>query len=384
MYFDFATWLRIARLILSEPFRWKRALFLWGVFSGLTVLSIINMVLLGLDVLVFPRLRKKQVEAPIFIVGNGRSGTTHIHRILSADGDRFSFFKTWELLAPSLIQHKIVDGFDWADRRLLGGWIRRRLQQSEDGALDEIRKLHDWQSTGSEEDDFVMFANWSSVSLTFPFPYPELEYLFWTDREPEAKRRRILNFYAAMLKRLLYAREGPGRGTRIHCSKSPQFTLKMRGLLEQFPDARFIVMLRHPNETIPSLLDLMSQYWRGMGASPDLVEGSANLLGEIQIEQYKYAVEVADSLPENQRVIVEFRDLLSDPKRVVENIYDRFGLEMSKEFDHFLDEEREAAKTFKSEHEYELAGQGPERERVERELSDLFDRFDWPRKQAGG
>ena len=63
--------------------------------------------------------------------------------------------------------------------------MQRRLKKSEDETLGEIRKLHDWQSTGSEEDDFVMFANWSSVSLTFPFPYPELEYLFFTDRNPQ-------------------------------------------------------------------------------------------------------------------------------------------------------------------------------------------------------
>ena len=373
MYIDFKTWFRILGLIIREPFRLRRALFLFAVFSALTLLSIVNLVCLTLDRLLFPRLRDQRVEAPIFIVGNGRSGTTHIHRILSADGERFSFFKTWELLLPSVLEHRVVDALDAFDRRVLGGWVRRRMTQSEDDALGDIRKLHDWQSTGSEEDDYVMFANWSSVSLTFPFPYPELDYLFWTDREPAAKRRRIIGFYASMLERLLYCRDGH----RIHCSKSPQFTLKMRSLLEQFPDARFIVMLRHPFETIPSLLDLMSLYWRKMGAPESLVEGSAKLLGEIQIAQYRYAVEVADELPENQRIIVEFRDLVADPKRVVEQIYDRFGLEISDEFDHFLEGEREAAKTFRSQHEYEPEGQGPDRERVARELADLFERFDW-------
>jgi hypothetical protein len=136
-------------------------------------------------------------------------------------------------------------------------------------------------------------------------------------------------------------------------------------------------MLRHPYETIPSLLDLMSQYWRGMGASEDLVEASANLLGEIQIEQYRYAVEFVDQLPKERSIIVEFRDLLADPKRVVEDVYQRFGIEMSDEFANFLVAENEAARTFKSRHEYEPEGQGPERERVAHELADLFARFDW-------
>ncbi len=373
MYFDFATWARIPRLILAEPFRPKRALFLWSLFLGLSLLSLVNLICLALDRILFPGHRSTPVDAPIFIVGNGRSGTTHIHRMLAADGERFSYFKTWELLLPSIVQHEVIGLLEALDRRLLGGLVRRRMRQTEDQTLEDVRKLHDWQSTGSEEDDFVMFTNWSSVSLTFPFPYVELEYLFWTDREPPEKRRRILGFYRSMLQRLLFCRGGG----RIHCGKSPQFTLKMRSLLEVFPDARFIVMLRHPYETIPSLLDLMSRYWRGMGAPEALVDASAKLLGEIQIAQYRHAVEVADELPDSQQVVVEFRDLLADPKSVVQQIYARFGLEISEDFDRYLEEERRAAKAFRSQHEFEPEGSGPARDRVHRELADLFERFGW-------
>ena len=54
MYFDFGTWGRIARLIRSEPFRPKRALFLLSVYVGLNLLSIINMLSLALDQVFFP------------------------------------------------------------------------------------------------------------------------------------------------------------------------------------------------------------------------------------------------------------------------------------------------------------------------------------------
>lgn len=373
MYFDFDTWFRILRAIVGEPFRPRRALFLWGVFLGLTLLSITNVICLALDRILFPSFRDTPVEAPIFIVGHGRSGTTHLQRILSADAERFSFFKTWELLLPSILQHKMLGLLEAFDRRVLGGFLQRHLESGGDQALEDIRKLHDWQATGSEEDDFVLFVNWSAVNLTWLFPYTELEHLFWTDRQTPEKRRRILGVYRGMLQRLLYCREGG----RIHCGKSPPFTLKMRSLLETFPDARFIVMFRHPHEMIPSLLDLLAQYWRGMGAPESRIRSSAELLGEVQIEQYRYATEVADSLPREQQIIVEFRNLLADPKKVVEEIYNRFGLEISAEFDAILDEEREAAKGFRSQHEFEPEGYGPDRERVHRELADLFERFGW-------
>jgi hypothetical protein len=114
-----------------------------------------------------------------------------------------------------------------------------------------------------------------------------------------------------------------------------------------------------------------------MGAPEDRVESSAALLGEIQLAQYRHAVEVVDELPPDRAMIIEFRDLLADPKKVVEEIYGRFGLEISQAFDDYLEDEREAARTFRSQHEFEPEGLGPERERVHRELADLFERFDW-------
>ncbi len=231
MYFDFATWSRIARLISREPLRLKRAMFLWTVFVGLSVLSIVNLICLALDHVFFPRFRDTPIEAPIFVVGNGRSGTTHIQRILSADGDRFSYFKTWQLMVPSILQHKALELLAAIDRRVLGGLVQRRLRRGEDQALEEVRKLHDWQSTGSEEDDFVMFTNWSSVSLTLPFPYAELEYLFWTDREVPEKRRRILGFYRSMLQRLLFARREAGSTA----ARAPSSRSRCGGFWSCFP-----------------------------------------------------------------------------------------------------------------------------------------------------
>ena len=39
----------------------------------------------------------------------------------------------------------------------------------------------------------------------------------------------------------------------------------MEALIEAFPDARFVVPIRNPNETIPSLLKLMRSGWKRLG-----------------------------------------------------------------------------------------------------------------------
>ncbi len=377
-YFDFPTWGRVARLISSERSGAKRKLFLWGVYAGLTVAAAISAVGLALDNLLFRGWRKVEPQPPIFIIGNGRSGTTHLHRLLTADQGKFSYFKTYELLMPAVIQKKAFLAIAHIDRSWFGSAGARWFRAREEESLGEVRKLHDWQSTGSEEDDMIMFNNFSALSLIWPFPYPELGYLYDTDKMPERERRRIVGWYRDMIKRQLYT----NGAALIHCAKSPQFTLKMRALAETFPGARFVVMMRHPYECIPSLIDLMSWYWRNMGAPQPVIEAEAHQFREKMIEQFRYAVDVADAMPGDRCAMVRFEDLLADPKAVVLELYQRFGLTVSPAFDEYLEGERQHALSFRSKHQYERLNDETLRQRLNAELDDLFERFSWPREQA--
>ena len=80
---------------------------------------------------------------PVFIVGHARSGTTLMHRLMSADGDRFSYFLYWETFFPSLLQKKIIRAFGRIDSTLLGGLIDKKLK-----ALRNAR----WEKAFQERD----------------------------------------------------------------------------------------------------------------------------------------------------------------------------------------------------------------------------------------
>lgn len=373
MDFDFANWWLILRRIAGEPFRWKRKLFLYGVFLALSVFSAASGLGLALDRILYPGFRKVRVASPVFIVGNGRSGTTHMHRLLAGDANRFSWFRTWEMLLPSIVQRRLVHGLAALDRRLLGGRIARRLQSTEDAVFADVRGKHNWRLDGPEEDDFLLFNNWSSGSLVFPFDYAELIEQLYGDRQSEAAQRRQFRFYRGLVQRqlYLYGRE------RIHCCKSPSFTMKIRVLRAYFPDARFVMMMRHPAESIPSLVDLMSWYWRGFGSPPEQVEAAAGALAEANVDNYRFMAELADELPADHCAVVDYRALCRDPKAAVEAVYARFGFGVDPEYAAFLEREREAAASFVSGHDYDPEGQGPGRARLHRELAPLYARFGW-------
>jgi hypothetical protein len=373
MYFDFRTWFFILRQMAFEPFRPRRALFLGGVFTGLTLFGAASFVALALDYVFFPGFRRVEVRKPIFIVGNGRSGTTHMHRLLSGDEDRFTYFRTYEMLLPSILQKKILWWLGDIDRLLLGGAIQKRLKATEDDALGEIRSKHNWQLDGAEEDDFLWYHNFSSGSIFWPFNYPELVSLLRADHLPERTRRRQFGYYKSLIQRQLYLYGED----KVHCCKSPSFTQKVRALYETFPDARFVMMFRHPAESIPSLVDFMSWYWRGFGSPPDLVDACAAELGEANIENYRYLARMIEELPKDQQCVVDFEALVRDPKAAMEELYGRFGLEITAEFGAFLDAEREKAKRFVSGHDYDPEGQGPARARLYQELGYMYPRFGW-------
>ena len=49
------------------------------------------------DDLLYPDWREQKIKAPLFIVGNARSGTTFAHRVLASSSSSFTYFRTWEV-----------------------------------------------------------------------------------------------------------------------------------------------------------------------------------------------------------------------------------------------------------------------------------------------
>ena len=74
-------------------FTFRRLLILWFLCWFIPVIMIWNHVGLVLDDILFPEWKNVDIGDPLFIVGNARSGTTWIHRILSQDEEKFTFFR---------------------------------------------------------------------------------------------------------------------------------------------------------------------------------------------------------------------------------------------------------------------------------------------------
>jgi hypothetical protein len=371
-YFDFETYFRMLRLAREEdnPAGRRRLFFL--LLAVVPVVASVNALCFLLDPLLFPGLRRVRVRTPVFNVGHARSGTTLMHRIMSQD-ERFSCFLMWELYFPSVLQKKLVRFLGRLDRELLGGRIDARIRAWEKRKFRATEEIHETSLTAAEEDDSVLLFSCASGFWIVLLPYMGKLDFYHVDRWPERRRRRLMRFYAECVRRQLYL-NGP---EKIHLSKNPTFAGRVEALLETFPDARIIVPMRNPYETIPSLLKLMKTSWTLRKWDEAEMNRSLRVLAEQSFHTYLYPLEVLARHPETRRAIVDYRELVAQPKRTLERAYAELGFPVSPELAALLEEEQRRARAHATSHRYSLEEFGLEAGEIRAALAELFARYRW-------
>jgi hypothetical protein len=114
--------------------------------------------------------------------------------------------------------------------------------------------------------------------------------------------------------------------------KSPPHTARVKMLVEMFPEAKFIHIIRHPYDVFPSNLKL----WRDAFSRSFLQPVSPNEIMEIVLSTYEQMYrnyhEEKSCIPESNLVEIRFEDLEKDPLKQLELIYDRLNLPGFKKF----------------------------------------------------
>ncbi|CAM4422799.1 hypothetical protein MB901379_00775 [Mycobacterium basiliense] len=368
-YFDWPNYRTMLRLLRRNPpasARWRRFVA-FGV--GVPAVAAIHAVCFALDPILFPSLRRTQVIAPVFCIGHARSGTTYLHRLMATD-PQFSYALMYELFFPSLLEKRLLRLLLRVDA-MFGKRLRRRLDELEKRRFAPTDDMHKTGFFVPEEDD--AFLTWSLCSgfwiLMFPF-MGELDF-YHVDRWSKPKRRRVMGFYKQCVRRQIALNGG---GT--HLSKNPTFCGRVEALIEAFPDARFVVPLRNPDETIPSLLKLLQTEWRLRGRDQRLVASSLRVLAEQSLDSYQHPLDVLARHRDVHSVLVDYRELIRQPEVTLRRIY--AGLE--------LDLGPVAANAFASAaagsghettHRYSLAEFGLDSREIHTRLATLFDQYQW-------
>jgi len=259
MYFNYKLFLKAEYLALfRQPFRLRRWAYVL-LFSGLFLLFLL-LVAFGraVDQVFFRRFRRQPIKAPVFIIAPPRSGTTLVQKLLSLDENRFVHLKMYQTILPAVCYQRLVDGLVWLDGSLgrpfgrIIGWCERKWF----GGWDDLHKM---RLNQPEEDDALFLYAFESEAIFMLFPFVrELWAAGFPDALPADKRRKLMHFYRSCLQRHLYA-NGP-RKTLL--SKATQSSGTVDSLLEEFPDAKFITIVRHPYQSVASHVSLFVPVWQ--------------------------------------------------------------------------------------------------------------------------
>jgi hypothetical protein len=200
-------------------------------------------------------------------------------------------------------------------------------------------------------------------------------YAYFDQQMPRRDRRRIMRFYRRCVQRHLHA----ARRGATYLAKNPALTPKVRSVLEEFPDARFVFMVRDPRETIPSFLSMMRMSWRIVGADPD-DPALADFLKRMAGHWYRYPPDALADLPRDQFATVVYDDLMRDPAGTVRGVYSRFGFELDDEFDRILDRETGRAQNYRSRHRYAAQELGLDPAEIARDFADVIEVYGFDRQ----
>jgi hypothetical protein len=350
-----------------SPRRWAFAIGGFAAFWTMWCLVALGRLL---DHVFFPGFRKVEIHSPIFIVGAPRSGTSFAQSLMALD-DRLAHTKLHQTILPSILYQRALQGLVRVDRAF--GRIFSRLVGAGEGAFfGGWQGLHSLQLSEPEEDEGLFFYALMSEAVYLLFPYfRELPDLGFPDRLPARQRRRFMRYYESCLKRQLYL-----QGTdKLVLSKSTSFGGRVDAMLETFPDAKIVHLVRHPYECIPSHVSLFHRFWRIH--SPEIAKNSreSKAYAQLAVDWYRAMFDKLSRLPPDSYVVVDYRELVEDPDGTIEGIYAQLGLPMTARLETDLKRAARISRKYASIHSYSLEEYGLSRSWVREQLGDVLEAY---------
>ena len=270
----------------------------------ITFISILNTTISCFEKTIFRKRveETKLIAPPIFIIGYWRTGTTHLHNLLSLD-ERFTYPTTYTCLFPS---HFL----------LTENTIKRQLE----GFLPETRPMDNMQlSWDTPQEDEIALALLTGLSpyIDFAFPHiPPTNHRFLDFKEATFKEIQIFKETLTYI-----VRKHTYRSRKRVVLKSPAHTYRIRLLARIFPGSKFIHLVRDPITVYLSAIRTFKIQRRLIGLKkPDDSKLEMDVIKDMLL-CYSYLREIKESLTPDEFYEIRFEDLEKQPLTEIEKIY---------------------------------------------------------------
>jgi hypothetical protein len=185
--------------------RWRRLAYVGAFLTVLPTVWGLTAAGMLLDAIVYPRWREEPLARPVFIVGNHRTGSTFLHRLLARDTETFAVFRLFEMFLPAIVHKRLVRAVGRVDAAV-GRPLGRVVDWLDARWANDYRQVHPMGIRLPEEDEYVLFFRLASAAMWETFPdEARFRRHFWqdTDMDP-AEADGHLGFYRTMAQRQRY------------------------------------------------------------------------------------------------------------------------------------------------------------------------------------
>jgi hypothetical protein len=302
---DFYAWMRLlARNHFAVNWRY------WYIAAIVTVISLFHTLLRWVQQAIYSgRISRTSIrEQPLFIIGHWRTGTTFLHELLILD-ERHAFPTTYECFEPN---HFLLT------ESLMTRWM---------GFLMPSRRPMDNMPAGwdrPQEDEFALcMMGQPSPYLTIAFPNRPPQYAEYLDLEglPPGALASWKRAFVRFLKTLSYKNQ-----KRI-ILKSPPHTCRIRTLLELFPEARFVHIVRNPYVVFPSTIRLWKSLYKAHGFQRPTYAGLEEHVFSTFNRMYEKLEEGRELVHPSRFFELRYEDLVRDPIGQMQALYEQLNLD---------------------------------------------------------
>jgi hypothetical protein len=255
----------------------------------------------------YPAYADVPIERPVFVTGLPRTGTTALHRLLTAD-PAHQGLELWLAEVPQPRPPRDT----WDDNPIFATIQDGYRQHHQDNP--EFMGVHYISADQVEECWQLLRQTMTSVSYECLAYLPTYSRWLWDRDWTDAYRRHRRNLQ-------LIGLHDPGRRWVL---KNPSHLFALDALLAVYPDALVIQTHRAPRTAIASVCSLNAQAAAGWS---DRFTGE--VVGRTQLDLWARGLErfTADRAGHDPARFVDvyYEDFVADPMAVVETIYDRLG-----------------------------------------------------------
>jgi len=260
-----------------------------------------------------PDIRQQHIDRPLLIAGLPRTGTTHLHNLLS-EISGLRYMPLWQTLQPATPASRGKD--------------RRRLAAdmavfSVHHILPLFSRMHEMQTDEPHEELTVCALCYRSFFFEGAFQAPN--YRKWYAENSHEPGYEYLKQTLQILQTETAA--GNKKPDARWILKSPQHVDQLETILNVFPDAKLILTHRDPVQAVLSMITMMLYASRQVYKPSRLKEEAHAWVDRLE-QMLKRSQEQAKHIPSSSIFNVHFDAFMAAPKRTIRQVCDFAEVEL--------------------------------------------------------